>query len=393
MILLDKPYVSQFLIETIKENQFEVIATNTAKKLLTENGFNWISENDAVTKLNKNPLNPLYTNSENAISWVEKHLKLSRFSQNIAVFKNKIKFREMLKPLFPNYYFNSVLYTQLHNINPKELPFPVILKPAIGFFSLGVHKIDTENEWFEAVAKINNDIENIKGFYPIEVVDTEYFIIEKCIEGEEYAVDCYFDKNGEAVVINCMHHIFSSGKDVSDRVYVTSKAIIETHLNSLQTFLTQMGKLINLKQFPIHIEIRIDSEGTIIPIEVNPMRFGGWCTTGDIAWYAYGINSYQHFIEGKKPNWQSILAKKGTEIYSLILLDNTTGYKPNEIAYFDYDKVLNDFEKVLLLRKINYTHFPIFGFIFAETSVQNMQELQNILTSNLKKYVKIKNQN
>ena len=391
MILLDKPYVSEFLIKTIKENQFKVIATNTAKSLLTENGINWVSETDAATQLNENPLQPLYTNSENAISWVEQNLKQSRYSQNIAVFKNKIKFREMLKPLFPDYFFKSVLFTQLKNINPKELPFPVILKPAIGFFSLGVHKIDTENEWFEAVAKINNDIENIKAFYPIEVVDTEYFIIEKSIEGEEFAVDCYFDLNGEAVVINCMHHIFSSGKDVSDRVYVTSKKIIETHLNSLQIFLTKMGKLINLKQFPIHIEVRIDSNGNIIPIEVNPMRFGGWCTTGDVAWYAYGINSYQHFIENKKPNWKSILNKKGSEIYSLILLDNTTGYQPNEIDYFDYDKVLKDFEKVLLLRKIDFSHFPIFGFIFAETSAQNTQELQHILTSNLKKYVKLKN--
>lgn len=391
MILLDKPYVSEFLIKTIKENQFKVIATNTAKSLLTENGINWVSETDAAAQLNENPLQPLYTNSENAISWVEQNLKQSRYSKNIAVFKNKIKFREMLKPLFPDYFFKSVLFTQLKNINPKELPFPVILKPAIGFFSLGVHKIDTENEWFEAVAKINNDIENIKAFYPIEVVDTEYFIIEKSIEGEEFAVDCYFDLNGEAVVINCMHHIFSSGKDVSDRVYITSKKIIETHLNNLQIFLTKMGKLINLKQFPIHIEVRIDSNGNIIPIEVNPMRFGGWCTTGDVAWYAYGINSYQHFIENKKPNWKSILNKKGTEIYSLILLDNTTGYQPNEIDYFDYDKVLKDFEKVLLLRKIDFSHFPIFGFIFAETSAQNTQELQHILTSNLKKYVKLKN--
>jgi hypothetical protein len=393
MILLDKPYVSKFLIETLKENKFEVIATSEAKNLLTENGFNWISETDAVNKLNENPLHPLYTNSENAISWVEKHLNQSRFSQNIAIFKNKIKFREMLKPLFPDYFFKSVLFSDLNTINAAELPFPVILKPAIGFFSLGVHKIDTESEWFEAVDKINNDIESIKGFYPIEVVDTEYFIIEKCIEGEEYAVDCYFNLNGEAVVINCMHHIFSSGKDVSDRVYVTSKKIIETHLNNLQNFLTKMGNLIHLKQFPIHIEVRIDSEGKIIPIEVNPMRFGGWCTTGDVAWYAYGINSYKHFIEGKKPDWKNILSKKGTEIYSLILLDNTTGYKPSEIDYFDYEKVINDFEKILLLRKIDYSHFPIFGFIFAETSAENTNELQHILTSNLKKYVKLKNQN
>ncbi|MCP3675252.1 MAG: ATP-grasp domain-containing protein [Gammaproteobacteria bacterium] len=31
-----------------------------------------------------------------------------------------------------------------------------------------------------------------------------------------------------------------------------------------------------------HDELRGDDKGTILPIEVNPMRFGGWCTSADI---------------------------------------------------------------------------------------------------------------
>lgn len=69
----------------------------------------------------------------------------------------------------------------------------------------------------------------------------------------------------------------------------------------------------NLKNFPAHIEIRIDKNGNINPIEVNPLRFGGWCTTGDISWYAYGFNSYEYFLKGKKPDW--VMKKNLSKFY------------------------------------------------------------------------------
>ena len=50
--------------------------------------------------------------------------------------------------------------------------------------------------------------------------------MEEYVEGEEYAIDCYFDEKGEVVILNILHHKFSSGRDTSDRVYSTSKEII-----------------------------------------------------------------------------------------------------------------------------------------------------------------------
>jgi hypothetical protein len=45
--------------------------------------------------------------------------------------------------------------------------------------------------------------------------------------------------------------------------------------------LSKIGKELHLKNFPAHAEVRID-ENKIIPIEVNPLRFGGFCTTADL---------------------------------------------------------------------------------------------------------------
>jgi biotin carboxylase len=216
----------------------------------------------------------------------------------IQVFKNKIKFRDLLKDLFPDYFFKGIKFEELAHLSIENIKIPLIIKAAVGFFSLGVHKVEHPEEWPMVLNKITNDIAEIRSFYPNEVVDTSNFILEECIEGEEYAMDCYFDKEGNPVILSILHHRFSTGKDVNDRVYTTSEEIIETRLPKMQKFLDALGALTNLKNFPFHLEVRMDKNGTIIPIEVNPMRFGGWCTTADLSHFAYGFNSYQYFLNG-----------------------------------------------------------------------------------------------
>lgn len=390
MILIDKPFVSDFLVKTIKDNRFPVIATDVAKSMITDESLNWISEKDAIELLEKQDNYPLYTNSENSINWIEKHLKTSKLPSQIRLFKNKIAFRELLKDAFPNYYFKGVKLKDLKNLEASKLKFPFIIKPAVGFFSLAVHKVDNISDWEKIIANIDAEIEAFEGMYPKEVVDVTDFIIEEFIEGEEYAFDCYFNKNGEPIVLNIMHHTFSSAKDVSDRVYSTSKEIIEQHKPKIEDFLKIVGKKAQLSNFPMHVEIRIDKNGKLQPIEINPLRFGGWCTTGDISYFAYGINSYEYFISQKVPNWSEILKSREDKKYNLIVLDNNSGIKEKNIESFNYELLLKDFEKPLNLRKVDFKKYAVFGFLFTETTKNSDAETNKILTSNLKKYLTIK---
>lgn len=390
MILIDQPYISSFLLQTIKENHLEIVSTDAARAMISDDSLNWISENEAAEFIKKNPNSPLYTNSENTIRWIEKNLASTKLPCQIQVFKNKIKFRELLKDLFPDYFFKGIKFEELQHLSMENIKFPFIIKPAVGFFSLGVHKVDNTEEWPAVLHKITNDIAEIKSFYPNEVVDTSNFIMEECIEGEEYAMDCYFNSEGKPVVLSILHHRFSTGKDVNDRVYTTSEEIIEKHLPEMQKFLDALGAMSNLKNFPFHVEVRIDKNGAIIPIEVNPMRFGGWCTTADLSYFAFGFNSYQYFLNGTKPNWVELFKKGKNKKYSLILLDNNSGIPENKIASFDYELLLSDFENPMELRKVDFNEYPFFGMVFVETSLGNEKELDQILTSDLKKYIKIK---
>jgi len=391
MLLIDKPFASDFLIKTIKENKFPIIKTATSKSMVSDESLNWISEKDAIERYKNETDLLLYSNSENAISWIEKNLSFSKLPNQIQFFKNKILFRELLKDAFPNYYFKGVQLSELFKIDASTLKFPLILKPAVGFFSLAVHKVDNAQEWQTVLVNIEKELASFKGMYPKEVVDVSDFIIEQYIEGEEYAVDCYYNKKGEPVVLNVMHHIFSSDKDVSDRVYSTSKEIIEKHQSKIEAFLKIIGEKAQLKNFPMHVEIRVDSNNNIIPIEINPLRFGGWCTTGDISYFAYGFNSYEQFLYQKTPNWNAIFETRKDKLYSLIVLDNNSGINEKDIVSFDYELLLKAFKKPLNLRKVDFRKYAVFGFLFIETSKENNNEVANILASNLRKYITVKN--
>lgn len=386
MILIDNPYISDFLIKTIKENNFEIIATKEAKSLINDDSVNWISENDAKNKLLISP-NPLvYTNSENSLTWIFNNLKETNLPEQIGLFKDKLKFRELTKGMFPDFLFRKIKIEDIKTLDIDELKLPFVIKPSLGFFSIGVHIIRNKSDWYAARKELNYD--NLKSIYPKEVMDASTFIIEEFIEGEEFAIDAYFNNDGEVVILNILHHMFSSSTDVSDRVYSTSKRIISKYKKSVEEFLKTIGEKADLKNFPLHVEVRIDEKGVIKPIEINPQRFGGWCTTGDLAWYAFKFNSYQYFIQNKEPNWDEIFKTMKDKIYSIILLNNNSGFIPSEISHFDFDMLKQDLENIVVIRKLDFNKYNAFGILFTETSEGNERELKEILNSDLTKYIR-----
>jgi len=387
MFFVDKPYVSEFFKMTVKDNDIPVVGTEIAKKLGLYSGTKVISEDEAIEIARKTDNPVMYMTSENSIDWITKNLAFSNLPEKIALFKDKLKFRELTKSIFPSFYFKGVCVEDLTKIQFKEITQPFIIKPKVGFFSMGVYKVSSYKEWINTIDLIIEEIEQIKDLYPKEVLDTSSFIIEQCINGEEFAVDAYYNSTGEPVILSILKHTFSSDKDVSDRVYTSSKDIIENNLKEFTNFTEKIGKLAGVKNFPIHIELRRDDDGTLLPIEVNPMRFGGWCTTADISFLAYGFNPYLYYYSQKKPNWSEVLKGKEEKLFSIIVLDNSTGIDVNKITSFNYEKLLLNFEKPIELRKIDYKKYPVFGFLFTETREDNFIELKNILDSDLSEFV------
>jgi hypothetical protein len=76
--------------------------------------------------------------------------------------------------------------------------------------------------------------------------------------------------------------------------------------------------------------------------------------------------------------------------YSIVVLNNNSGYLPDEIANFDYDLLKRDFQNPLQIRQLDVNKYSVFGFVFAETSPGHEDELDQILASDLRKYITIK---
>lgn len=389
MIILDEPFVSDLLLETLATEQIPVIETPYFSKIKKGNGFSPISCEQAVIELNTKEYPLLYSNSENAIHWVTKHLKQTSLPAKIELFKDKARFRRLVQDLFPGFYFKELPFNDLEELAIDTIPFPFIIKPSVGFFSLGVHKVNSPEEWPAVLVKLKAEVEQNQQQYPIEVVNQSNFIIEQLITGDEYAFDAYFNDKGIPVVLGIFKHLFSSDADVSDRVYYTSKDIIEEQLNPFTRFLEEVGERAKLRNFPLHVEVRIEN-GTVLPIEINPMRFGGWCTTADLTTKAFDFNPYIYFQQQLTPDWSKVLADKAGKNYCMVILDNSTGYPANNIESFNYEKMMARFEKPLDMRKNDWTKYPVFGIMFTETRQDNFEEIEWVLKSDLKDFVTLK---
>ena len=387
MIILDKPYVSDFLIDTIRQNNYPILQNAYARQLNLDADFVLWEAGHAVKQFEKNPMLPLYAPSENSLQWVADHFAFTNLPKMITVFKDKPSFRKMLAGMYPDFYFREILFDELDDVDIDDAPEPLILKPAAGFFSIGVHKVNSKLEWRKAVHQIKLEAANFSKMYPTKVLDASRFIIEENIAGTEFAFDAYFNQHGEPILLNIFEHVFASDNDVSDRVYITSKEIIQNHLHKFTRFLHDVAQLAPVANFPVHVEVRVGEDGVIRPIEINPLRFGGWCTTADATFHAFQFNPYEYFIEQKIPDWSLILQNK-EGLNSIIVLDNSTGFDGKDIGSFNYDKLLGKFEKPLELRKVNFREYPVFGFLFVETRAENFVELETILKSDLTEFIK-----
>jgi len=249
MFLIDAPFVSEYLKQTLQELKNPVIQTAYAEEALAGYKINYISERKAVQTYNSDRQIQFHTNSENALDWILAQFPGSELALIVAQLKDKVCFRDVLAQIHPGYYYSGCPYGELQNVDSASLPFPVILKPSVGFFSLGVQRVDNQDQWVDTLSTLNMMTSSYDGIYPSGVLDNSTFIIEEVIPGEEFAVDCYFDELGQVVILNMMKHLFASGDDVNDRVYITSSSIMKQYLEPVQSYLNILGSLLISENF------------------------------------------------------------------------------------------------------------------------------------------------
>ena len=363
MIILEKPFVSDEIKDYLQDSQVAVLKNEVAVEAAKTHTLNLVSDAEARERIASGER--IYTTSENTLDWIYANTPDGNaLTATIDAMKNKAAMRRLLQAVYPDFFFEEVEANQLNTVKFESLPCPVVLKPSVGFFSVGVYTIRNRQDWECALADIEKTSLSWKNLYPESVLGNGKFVIEKYIHGEEYAVDVYFDNDGNAVILNILKHDFSSETDVSDRLYYTSKEIITEKLAPLTEFFDRVNEKLGARNFPAHVELRIEASGRISPIEFNPMRFAGCCCT-DVGFFAYGIRTYEYFLNNKKPDWGKLLEGKDGKVYTMCVLNKPVPCPP--IREFDYDALCAKFEHVCRLRKFDYRENTVFGFLFTET--------------------------
>ena len=190
MFIVEKPYVSEFLKSTLMELDCAVLDNETARECFDGSGRPLMPADEAVRRYQDNPHQPIYSNSENAIDWIDHHLGGAGLPEKIRLFKDKAAFRDLVQDLYPDFYYRTMAFDALDQVDVDSLPMPCVVKPCVGFFSLGVHMVESREGWREAVSAIRNEVAHIGAMYPEKVLELDSFIIEACVEGEEFCGGC-----------------------------------------------------------------------------------------------------------------------------------------------------------------------------------------------------------
>ena len=418
MIILEGPYLSDLMIDWLVESQHPVLANEFASSQKAP--LNLVGETEAAERINAGER--LYTNSENSLAWVLANTDNENLHRAISFCKDKAAMRELLAPLAPDVFFARYDYDQLAAVDVDTLPLPVVLKPSVGFCSLGVFVIESATDWRHALDVIRTQAESWAKLFPDAVVDLGYYLVESYISGTEYALDAYFDDQGKAQVLAIFRHDFASAEDTSDRLYYECDEVVDEMLEPMTAWLNQVNELMGVRNFPFHVEVRVskpahggattaddvtdeatpqdatvtedtpkadtlehDKAGDtmlIVPIEFNPLRFAGLCFT-DVSWYAWGLLTYQAFLENTPVDLPSLAQAHTGDVFTMALLKPDEEAEAHPSGDFDYDAFCSHFTHVLDMRRFDLATSGIYGCLFLKTDASTTNELDFLLHANL----------
>lgn len=381
MFILDEPYISEECLDYLEQSRHPVLANAMGRRCASARRLNLVEGMPTDTRR-------IIAPSEAPLAWVTQHSSNEQLKRAIYLMKDKAEMRRVLAPLQPDYRFEEVALTDLATYKVENLHLPVILKPAIGFLSMGVYTIRSQKDWDEAVIDIDIHRADWCATQSRSVVDDARFIVETYIEGQEYAVDVYYDSEGAAVILDILQHDFASAEDVTDRLYWTDAKLIRRMLPTLTSYFDKVNEQLGLRDFPCHVELR-EEGGTIIPIEFNPLRFAGLCTT-DISWFAYGFKTYECFLDDIRPDWDSILAEHGDRRAAFIVLGPLTDEPPltdDELMRFDYGKLAAKPGSLCCLRPLPYRQLGVAACLIVNADADDEEAFDWALDTRLHEFV------
>ena len=383
MIILEEPYLSETLLLYLEESQIPVLKNSLAERTLTAYPkLNILDEKSFVAHYRSSTNPNIYTVSEYALDWIYNALPEAEMLEQVSLLKDKTAFRKACSTVNKDLLFQEVTYSELSTFDVSQITLPVVLKPSVGFLSAGVYTITTVEDWDDAMEDIQVNFKKRAATFPDSVVQDGKFIIESYIPGREFAVDVYFDEK-EPVIVNIFEHPFSSEKDVSDRLYNTSKELFDKYLEPFTETILRLNEVLNIKNIPVHIEVRMDGD-KIVPIEINPLRFTGLCLN-DLHYHINGKHPLSYYFSKTRPDYQNMWKGKENKTLSFSIFEKLENIP---VENLDLEKLKTKFSKIVEYRPVNQDNLGVAAFVFYETETTNETERDYMLRFDMQEIIK-----
>jgi len=292
--------------------------------------------------------------------------------------KDKFAFRELLKTIYPDFHFKQCKLDELPNEIPND-GMKYVIKPVKGCFGSGVRVFDGSVDIQSLIAEIQAELSKNSAVLSSDVLTPDEFLIESYIEGEEYAVDMFYDSHGKPIITNIYHHPMPNNPVYLHMLYYASRDTFEKIVEPAREFFDKLNQALQVTNLPIHSEFRFHN-GRLTPIELNPFRFGGM-GLGNLGYHALGINPYQHFIDDTEPDWDAAWQGK----------DNTFGFfiayngQSSDVSTSqpDWERLRQQFSRIILEVPFDYKTQLAFGILYIE---EKQERLANILKIEFDEY-------
>lgn len=287
--------------------------------------------------------------------------------------KDKFAFRELLSAIYPDFYFKHASLEELpaQKFDPDS---KYVIKPVKGCFGSGVRIIDGNIPLQTLILEIREELSKNSAVLSSDVLTPDEFLIESYIEGEEYAVDMFYDSHGEPIITNIYHHPMPENPAYLHMMYYSNREIFGELYHPAKDFFRKLNQTLQVTNLPIHSEFR-SHNGNLIPIELNSFRFGGM-GLGNMGYHALGVNAYQCYIEDTEPDWDSVW-KDRENLFGFFIAYNGTNVDLTR-SKPDWEKLRRQFSRIILDIPFDYKKQLAFGILYIEEPKSRLAQLLSL---------------
>jgi len=312
--------------------------------------------------------------SEATLELVQSRIDDTAKKRAIGLLKDKYQFRNILKEIYPDYKFKTIEFEDIAQLSIKK---KMVIKPLKGCFGTAVKIVDENSDLNKISEEIKQEINRNAAVLSENVLTKNEFVVEDYIDGEEYAIDMFYDESGKPHIVSTYHHPMPRDESYLHMIYYSSREVFEKLYDEAIKFYIALNKVLKLKNCVLHSEFRYNDKG-LFPIEINSMRFGGM-GLGNMVFPTMGINPYQCFINGSTPSLKNLWQRPehANSNYTFFIAYNGKNVNP-ERQKPNISKIRSEFSEIILEKLFDYKSQLAFGIFCLKETPSNIEKLLEI---------------